>query len=213
MTDENRFLSPALAEWVTKFNSEAPWVQGLNESYSLQVRESIAPTVDDAAEIIARPVRMLFRQVGRQLSEQAMEPYVEAIRGAFSTIPIGWAEAEGVARNLTVAVDAGNIPEDVLEEVQQDFERLFPELGKQMRQWGSWGVRMAFQILLVLLYYIVPMIILGYVEEATGWMWLVDFARSLLNKYDPTQDLSKTWNSRPGRSGSTSEDDAGEGQG
>lgn len=212
MTDENRFLSPALAEWVVKFNSEAPWVQSLNESYSLQVRESIAPTVDDAAEVIARPVRMHFRQAGRQLSGQAMEPYVEAIRGAFSTIQIGWAEAEGVVRDLTGAVEAGNIPKDLLEEVQQDCKRLFPELGKYISQWGSWVARVAFQLLLVLLYHIVPMIILGCVEEATGWTWLVDSAKSLLNKYGPTPDLSKTWNSRPGRSDSKS-DDEGQGQG
>lgn len=212
MTDENRFLSPVLAEWVAKFNSEASWVQGLNESYSLQVRESMAPAVGHASEVIARPVRMHFRQAGRQLSGQAMEPYVEAIRGVFSTISIGWVEAAGVAWNLTGAVDAGNIPEDVLKAVQQDFERLFPGLGGQMRQWGSWGARMALQVLLVLLYYIVFMIILGYVEESTGWVWLVDSAKSLLNKYDPTQGLSETWNSRPGRSDSQSEDE-GEGRG
>ncbi|WP_129660857.1 hypothetical protein [Rothia uropygialis] len=55
MTDENRFLSLALANWVAEFNSEAPWVLGLKKNYSLQMHESMAPAMDQAIDFRRTP--------------------------------------------------------------------------------------------------------------------------------------------------------------
>lgn len=133
MTDENRFLSPALANWVAKFNSEAPCVLGLKKNYSLQMRESMAPAMDQASEIIAGSVRPYFQWVGPQLAEQTTEPYREAIRAVFPEVSVSQDAIGEMVRNLTVAVESGSFPEDVLEEVQQDSKGLLPRGGRPGR--------------------------------------------------------------------------------
>lgn len=198
MTDENRFLPVGIGDWGRNFASQAPWVQAMTKDYSSKVYNSIAPAMDQASKTIAEAVRPCFQQMSDPLAEQGLNPYLEAIRAVFPTVPVSQEAIGEVVRNLTAAVESGDLSDEFLAGTQQEYEELFPQLESHTGQWPAWVDAMAWRLFVVILDYVVSLVVLGYIDEHTAWGWLAGFANSVLDPQGFTKRLVEEWKSRPG---------------
>lgn len=197
MTDENRFLPVGIGDWGRNFVSQAPWVQAMTKDYSSKVHKSIAPAMDQASKTIAEAVRPCFQQVNDRLAEQVLTPYLEAIRAVFPAVPVSQEAIGEVVRNLTAAVESGDLSDKFLAGKQQEYEELFPQWDRHTGQWPTWVDAMVWRLFLVSLDYVVSLAVLGYIDEHTAWGWFAGFANSVLNPQGPTKRLVEEWKSHP----------------